>query len=442
MSKTIVVLFTQESPTVVRILARLQSHFGMERVIPAVGRLPSSIDHCVIVVLLSKTQVAESDKGGGLPVDSFALWETTGLDTALDNNCLVLPILIDNIVMPPHTTIPERFQKIAFKHALPIRCGEELDRDVGRLISDLEQHLQYRAVNIFAWDNWLIPIGMIGTLVCMPFLVLWLWDAMFWNHAYLSAARFREACWWLTGVGPMLLGFFLMTMSCGFAYRRHRQTLLARASHFYTGQGLLPVEESRWVSVARIFTWISLGWGWWAGVVAVASLAVALFRSAKYQAVKPVWSLIGFVLTISICASAWGLWRDLYVGQLEIALNENDLGRACLDKGDFKAAKGHFDSAIGQYPKLARSYESLGLWYARQQQNEAAYQEFSRAISLYNDGDRGLFGPDNDQIVGTYRYRAQLAQALGKADLAKADEQRISDLTPFMDIFGGMFRFW
>jgi tetratricopeptide (TPR) repeat protein len=438
----IIVLFVRETDSVARLLARLQAHFGAKRVQAAPGRLPPSITNSVIVALLSATQSLEGDSGGGLPLDDFVTWKATGIDVALGSECRVLPMLLDKANMPAHTAIPEPYRKIAFKHALPIRCGNELDRDVGRLITDLEQHLQFSPANIFAWDQWLIPVGIIGAVICSPFLMLWLWDAWYWNYAYVTAQRYREACWWLTEFGPNLLGVLLLLMSTGFAYRHHRLRVLARTEHFHTGQGKLPPDENRWLVAARLFTWSSLGCGWWTGALAVASVVGAIVHAARDQLPQPKWRTIALILIVSTVASAWGLWRDASTARLETALHENDLGRVALDAGKLDEAQGHFESAITIYPNLGRSYEGLGLLYVRQQQNDSAYREFSRAISLYPTGIRGFFGPDNDQIVSTYRYRAQVARELGQADSAAADDMRVSELTPFIDLFGGALRFW
>ncbi len=47
-----------------------------------------------------------------------------------------------------------------------------------------------------------------------------------------------------------------------------------------------------------------------------------------------------------------------------------------------------------------------------------------------------------DQVVAAYRNRAQVARKLGRDDLAKADDQMVDRLTPFMNIFGGFFHWW
>jgi tetratricopeptide (TPR) repeat protein len=442
MTKSIIVLFARESSSVARVLTRLRAHFGAGRVIAASGQLPPSAANAVIVALLSASEVMKCDAGGGLPLDQFGAWDGTGLEAALQSDAMVLPMLLDGAVMPAHVTIPEPFHKIAFKHALPIRCGAELDRDVGRLINDLEQHLQYSPATRFAWDHWLVPIGTVGVLICSPYLVLWLCDAWYWNHAYTTAARYAEACWPLTNYGPKLLGTLLFVMAVGLAYRQHRRRVIARAEHFRTGKGELPPAENRWLIAARIFTWSSLGWGWWAGGLAVLSVIGALVRSAQAHVPRPGWRSVSLILAVSISASVWGLWRDALTNRLATALRENDAGRTALAAGQFDEAKEHFDSAIAAYPNLGRSYESLGLLYARQRQNEAAYREFSRAIALYPTGSRGLFGPDKKQIAATYRYRAQVASEMGQKDMAASDESQANELTPFIDIFGGFFRFW
>ena len=442
MTKSIVVLFARESGSVARVLTRLRAHFGVRRVIAAPGQLPPSTAHAVIVTLLSATEVVESDAGGGLPLDQFGAWDATRLDAALRSDVMVLPMLLDGAVMPAHASIPEPFRKIAFKHALPIRCGDELDRDVGRLINDLEQHLQYSPAKAFAWDHWLVPIGAAGALICSPYFVLWLCDAWYWNHGYTTAERYAEACSKLTNYGPKLLGTLLFVMGVGLAYRQRRWRAIARAEHFHTGKGTLPPAENGWLVAARIFTWSSLGWGWWAGGLAIFALGGARIRAARAHLPRPGWRSIALILAVSIGASAWGIWRDALTNRLATALRENDAGRGALAAGQLDNAKQHFESAIAAYPTLGRSYESLGLLYARQKQNEAAYREFSRAIALYPTGSRGLFGPDKKQIVATYQYRAQVAKEMGQQDAAVADENRASELTPFMDIFGGLLRFW
>ena len=270
--KKIILLFRPRLPPVAPLLGRLHDQLRAHHVIAAPGCLPHLDAQSVVVVLLSKSAQVDGGRGGGLPLDDFAAWEATGLDAVLAREGTVLPMLLDAAGMPTHTTIPEPFRKIAFRHALPIRCGEELDRDVGRLISDLEVHLKYSPGKLYAWDNWLLPIGASGAIICSPFLVLWLLDAWYWNYGYETAARYREACWWLTWFGPALLGAFLFLAAAGIVYRRYRRRAMLRAEHFQTGKGELPSAENRWLNAAQVMAWASIGWGWWAGALSVALL--------------------------------------------------------------------------------------------------------------------------------------------------------------------------
>jgi tetratricopeptide (TPR) repeat protein len=442
MKKTIVVLFRQETPAVTRVLVRLRAHFGARRVLAAPGNLPTANRHALVVVLLSASARNGPATEGGLPLDDFAAWQTTGLDEVLVRDSTVLPMLLEATVMPAYTSIPEPFRKIAFLHALPIRCGEELDRDVGRLVSDVELHLRYSPGKVYAWDHWLVPLGMTGAVLSSPFLVFWLWDAWYWSYGYDTAARYCQACWWLTEFGPALLGLFLLLMAAGFGYRRYRRTATLRAVHYQTGQGELPPAEDRWLLAARLLTWTSIGWGWWTGVMAILALCGGVARTMRSRPQRQDWRTILFVITVSTLASAWGLWRGSVTNHLATALSENDAGRAALEQEHYAEAQAHFESAIDEFPRLGHSYEGLGLMYAHQRQNEAAYRELSRAVNHYATGDRGLFGPAKDHIVTTYRYRAQVARAMGQVDAAAADEKTAGTLTPFMDIFGGLLRFW
>jgi tetratricopeptide (TPR) repeat protein len=355
----------------------------------------------------------------------------------------VIPVLLEGAQMPPHAALSKPIRKLAFRHALPIRADQELDRDLGRLVTDLEVHLQYSPAKVYQWDYWLLPVGLVGSVLCLPFLFLWLADLCYWNYGYETVQRYRQARFWLTAVGPLLLGAWLSLSCAGFVFRRYRRRRLQRAEHFRTGTGVVPPRADTLVTAALVLAVASLGWGRWAGGLALLLAGIAVTRRAWGKAPRVVTRGVVVACVIACVGLLWAHWRFSMTSRFEVALHAYEQGVAAEQQDRLDEARNHFQAAIEAFPRYGHAYQRLGLIHVRQNDLPAAQRELSRAIDRYPSGSRGLFGPDGDMIAAAYRQRADVAKKLGQDALAESDNRKVEELTRFMaDLFAGILRWW
>jgi tetratricopeptide (TPR) repeat protein len=442
MMKKIVLLYQDETPAITRMTQRLRSHFGPRRVVTCREKLSVIDDDDTVVALLSAGLSFGEKVPGGLPLNEPRRLEASGIGAVFAREGTVVPVLLDGAVMPPHTTLPETTRKLAFRHALPIRCDVELDRDLGRLIKDLEVHLQHFPGKSSAWDSWLLPIGIVGSVLCCVFLFLWLIDAWYWNYGYQTVESYHEARFSLTMFGPGLLGAFLMLTGTAMCLRRHRRRANQRTEHFHTGTGAVPPYDDPTVAAALVLSGASIGWGGWGSVPAILFVVVAIVRRTCGLSPRIAWRGVLVALVIAISAALWASWRTSVVDQFEVALGAYEQGIAAEKESRLPEAQHAFEAAIAAFPRFGHAYQGLGLVYARSNDAQAAYRELSNAIDRYPTEPRGLFDPDRDMVSAAYRNRAKVAEKLGQAAQAESDNKKASELTPFMDIFGGFFRWW
>ena len=128
--------------------------------------------------------------------------------------------------------------------------------------------------------------------------------------------------------------------------------------------------------------------------------------------------------------------------RFETALGQYERGLAAVEADQLDTAQRHFETAIEVFPQYGHSYQGLGLVYAKSDKPEAAYRELTRAIELYPTDGQGLLDPDRKTVAAAYRNRSKVAEKLGLNEQAERDREMADDLTPFMNIFGGFFRWW
>ena len=308
MMKKVLLLRRRDSQLVSRVRVALETYFTNE-LVEVCDAVPATIrPEDVVITLLDAGSHAEMS--GGLPLDNSAQLESCGLQFAFECGAVVIPILVGNATMPAVDSLPDSIRKLAFSHALPIRAGGDLLRDLGRLISDLEVHLQHQSDVVYPWDLWLLPIGIAGCLLTFPFIWLWLPDAWYWNYAYETVERFRQARFVLALVGPALIGTSLLLIGIGLQMRRYRTYLRLRSEYFRSGAGLPPESPNILIESALTLGMASLGFGIWSTLPAVMLVGLALAKHGNLTRppLHSLWTL-GLVLSIAVGSSFWGFWR-------------------------------------------------------------------------------------------------------------------------------------
>jgi tetratricopeptide (TPR) repeat protein len=440
MNHIILLLRNPKSKLVDQLQNVLGDYFGSQR-IEVRSTVPEAVDsHTVIVALLSE---GVQEDAPGWPLDDLSQLEQIGLQRAFERELIVLPILLDDAKMPSLERLPASVRKLGLSHALPLRTGSELPRDLGRVVRDLEEHLGFHPDNAYPWDLWLLPLGVLASILCSPFAVLWLLDVWYWNYGYETVNRFLSARWVLETIGPFALGCSLLVWTYALELRRYRLYLFRRTDFFRTGSGKLPRRPNLTLSIAFVLAVSSIGFGAWSAVPAAVLAAASLLPwSWQPRPNKRTIGIVAIVWCLSACSIGWTMWRSRVFDQFELCLEAYERGVNNLEADNLETASKLFDEAIGIIPEYGHAYQGLATVAAKRNDWEAAVDALTRAIEYYPSNSRGVFDPDQEKVAQAYENRAKLRRYLGQDELAEADQEQAGAVDPWLDLFGGLFRVW
>jgi hypothetical protein len=134
-----------------RIFDRLSEHFGREAVFRDIDNIPPGVDfrrHIdrvldesdIVLAIVGPRWVGPDDEQRRLtsPVDPVRL----EIETALQKNKPLIPVLVSRAVMPPPDALPDSLLDFGYRNAVRVDGGEDFDVHVSRLIRGMEQILQ------------------------------------------------------------------------------------------------------------------------------------------------------------------------------------------------------------------------------------------------------------------------------------------------------------
>lgn len=136
------------------ICERLKSHFGKESVFIDVDTIPFGVDFrnhlyeavskcdVVLAVIGSRWLDAKQDDGTRR-LDDPRDFVRIEIEAALAREIPVIPVLVDQVVMPKNTQLPEALHELAFRNATQIRPGLDFSSDLDRLIRGLQKLLKH-----------------------------------------------------------------------------------------------------------------------------------------------------------------------------------------------------------------------------------------------------------------------------------------------------------
>ncbi len=216
---------------------RRRVFFDIDDIKPGVDfrdTIVEKISECdVMLVMMSKEWINVSQVGRRRlddPDDTVRL----EVETALERNIPMIPVLLDSASMPREAELPPKMKSLARKNAVSVRSGQDYENDVARLIDGIKIHLKPARLNVAsliknfprspATRNALaatislytvglalrfIPIPIAPALVALiPFVVIWLRPSEKWYVRLLK--NIRDS----TVIGTVIyVGFFL-----GFPY--------------------------------------------------------------------------------------------------------------------------------------------------------------------------------------------------------------------------------
>ncbi len=134
-----------------RIFDRLEAHFGRERVFMDIDGVPLGIDFrehlrttlegCDVLLAIIGPHWAKGLDGVNR-LDSETDWVRLEIETALQRNVPVIPVLIDDAQMPDASLLPETLRPLTFRQGARIDTGVDFRAHMDRLIRALEQNVQ------------------------------------------------------------------------------------------------------------------------------------------------------------------------------------------------------------------------------------------------------------------------------------------------------------
>ncbi|TWU31318.1 tetratricopeptide repeat protein [Novipirellula artificiosorum] len=440
MSKEIIVLFRDSAPVVHRISETLSEYFSSAH-LRCENELPQHRGESQVVIALL-SQDSERGPTPGLPLDDFDAMESTGIADAFGRDSMrVIPVLLDRAVMPVTERIPSVLQPLTFQHALRIRTDKDLQRDIGRLVSDLEEHLDEYPDDLYPWDYWLLPIGLIGCLLFLPFLGIWMLEAWYWSDAYENLTRFQEARFVFEGVGLAMLGLFVFLAGCGFFYRRYRIDVGRQCDYFRSGSGEPLLERNWMMAFALLLAISSLAWGWWSVGLAVLLGIVGLWKYGSNRGSHP-WPIFAAVIALSVASIVHFAWRKQTLDRLGESIALYERGMQSISAGDLENAEALFAESAAAHEAFGHSYQGLGEVHRQRGDPTQAIAAFTKAVECYPTSDSSLIGPDHERAALAYLSRGEIYREQNQIELADQDQESANDLDPWLQIFHGILRFW
>ena len=132
-----------------RIYDRLLVEFGREKVFKDVDSIPFGVDfrlhidkvikECnVFLVIIGDDWLGELDARGVRDIDHNQDFVRIEIESALEREIPVIPILVEGAEIPVESSMPESIKTLAYRNAIPVRADPDFHNDVDRLIEGIK----------------------------------------------------------------------------------------------------------------------------------------------------------------------------------------------------------------------------------------------------------------------------------------------------------------
>lgn len=132
-----------------RVYDRLVAHFGENSVFKDVDSIPfgvnfrhhleQEVSHCpVLLAIIDPDWLGVTDEGGSPKLANPADWVRIEIETALQRDRLVIPVLVGGASLPEESVLPEGLKALAYRQSAQVRCDPDFHRDLDRLIQRIE----------------------------------------------------------------------------------------------------------------------------------------------------------------------------------------------------------------------------------------------------------------------------------------------------------------
>lgn len=135
-----------------RIYDRLCLAFGEQAIFKDVDAIPpganypvmlnEAVTHCDVLLVVMGLHWLEARESNGQrrldnPDDFVRIEVEAGLAR---DSVLVIPVLVEEVTMPPAAELPESLRPLYYRNAATVRNDPDFNRDVGRLITTIRDH--------------------------------------------------------------------------------------------------------------------------------------------------------------------------------------------------------------------------------------------------------------------------------------------------------------
>ena len=135
-----------------RIFDQLKARFGEERLFKDVDSIPLGRDfrtvisemvgQCeILLAVIGKDWLKVTDDDGRRRIDNPNDYVHIEIATALNRGIPVIPVLVENTLMPRSADLPVPLRDLAFRNSTPVRSDPDFHHDIDRLCSQLEKYL-------------------------------------------------------------------------------------------------------------------------------------------------------------------------------------------------------------------------------------------------------------------------------------------------------------
>ena len=140
--------------------------------------LRDAVNQCdVVLAVIGKEWISAMDANGRRRVDDPNDYVRVEILTALERKIPVIPVLVENVAMPPAEELPEPLRPLVFRNAVPVRPDPDFHNDADRLSREVGRILKKRGRTKRA--NLLTsPAGIAGVVTSCALLIgllAWHW---------------------------------------------------------------------------------------------------------------------------------------------------------------------------------------------------------------------------------------------------------------------------
>lgn len=156
-----------------RIYDRLVQAFGKNHIFKDVDNIPIGVDFrqvltrevnkCnVVFVIMGRQWLDIRDEYGRRRIDNPDDFVRIEVASALARpDCLVVPVLLQNTMMPPPNYLPPDLQLLPYKNAAVVRDDPDFHHDLSRLIHNFPQKAPFRLFNFYLFLATFISLAVL-----------------------------------------------------------------------------------------------------------------------------------------------------------------------------------------------------------------------------------------------------------------------------------------